>query len=878
MELEGANPVPFSTGERPLSGVTHLYAGADPAGWRRDIPHYASVRYQSVYPGIDLVYRSQAGRLEYEFRVEPQSDPARIRLSFPGGECAVAPEGDLVVQSDGASLRQHRPLAWQQIGGERHAVSVNFEVRACTVGFRLGAYNARYPLWIDPLVTFSSYLGGGGWDAAYAVAADVGGNIYVTGETASADFPRPSGGTGPSPTNRQVFVTKMTGATLVFTTVLSSGGNDSGRGIAVDSAGNVCIAGIAGGPRFPVTTGVVGPVFGGVQDAFVAKLDSTGHLTFATYLGGAGADAAYGVALDASGLIYVAGATSSTSFPTTTGSAQTRFAGSQDAFVVKLSATGSTMLYSTLLGGAGIDLASSIAVDASGNAVIAGSTDSSNLSVRNALQPAYGGSGDGLVASLNPSGSYWNFVTYLGGHGPDQANALALDTAGNCYITGSTYAGIFAPSAFSIGPRGGYDLFVTKLSAVGAPIFNSLLGGSGTDVGTTIAVDPLGRTWVGGYTTSLDFPLRNTGQQPAQGDFDGLVFWLSADGSSLLDSTILGGAGDDRVWGLALGWKGPVAVGYTSSTSFPTTAGAIQVTAPAGYNSFVTRLAPFDPTKVGVFRSGFWQLDTSGTALWSPGTARGGNFGWSGGIPVLGDWTGSGRTNVGIWSGGLWQLDLSGTAQWNPVTTMQGWLGLPGDIPVVGDWDGSGKTKVGVWRNGTWYLDLSGTAQWSSTQTIQLSFGQPGDIPVVGDWDGSGRTKIGVFRKGVWILNLTPVSQFNWIVNLQGSLGLPGDTPVVGDWDGTGKTKVGVWRNGVWYLDISGAIQWNPATTLQISLGQAGDTPVVGDWSASGKTRIGIWRSGLWLLNSSEVSHFDPGSTLPGWFGLPGDVPITGRW
>jgi hypothetical protein len=874
MDLVAANPRPVATGVDLLPSTTHVYAGADLANWHPDIPHYAAVRYENVYAGIDLFYRSREGQLEYEFRVGPQADPGRIHLNFPHAQCSIGSGGGLVLKTDDDTVRQHRPSAWQQIDGARRPVAVQFELVGCTAGFSLGEYDTRYALVIDPLMTVS-FFGGNGWDAAYAVATDAAGNIYLTGETASANFP---GTAGSSRANLDVFVTKMAGSAIVYTTILSSSGNDAGRGIAIDGNGNAYVGGIAGASNFPVTAGVIGPTFGGVQDAFVARLDATGHLVFSTYLGGAAADAAYGIALDSAGLIYVAGTTSSPLFPTTPGAAQTKYAGGEDAFIAKLNSTGTSLIYSTLMGGTGNDIASAIAVDAWGNAVIAGSTDSGNLPVRNAWQPAYGGSGDGFFGSLNASGTAWNFLTYIGSFGPDQANAVAVDTAGNSYVTGSTFTGAFAPNAFKIGPRGGYDVFVVKLSPAGTPVFTTLFGGSNTDAGTAIAVDSAGRPWVGGYTMSPDFPVVHPWQLSEQGGFDGFLSWLSADGSSLLASGFLGGGGDDRVWGLALGPTGPIAVGYTSSTSWPTTAGTIQVPANSGYNAFVARVSPANATKVGIFRAGLWQLDLSGTAQWNTATTLSGYFGSSGVIPVVGDWNGSGKTKVGVWRNGLWMLDLSGTAQYNPATTIQGWLGWPGDIPVVGDWDGSGKTKVGIFRNGLWQLDLSGTAQWNPATIIQGVFGQQGDIPVVGDWDGSGKTKVGVWRNGLWILDLSGTAQYSPSMTIQGWLGWPGDKPVVGDWDGSGKTNVGIFRNGVWQLDLSGTAQWNPSTIIQGSFGQLGDIPVVGDWDGSGKTKVGTWRSGLWVLDLSGTAQYSATTTIQGWLGWPGDVPVVGRW
>ena len=403
---------------------------------------------------------------------------------------------------------------------------------------------------------------------------------------------------------RAVFVAKLTpdASQVLYTTILASTGNDLGRGIALDSSGNIWVAGIAGGPGFPVTATALYPSSNGAQTAFVARLDPTGRLSYATYLGGSGTSAATGIAVDASG-IYVAGYTASTNFPVTAGAPQTSFqGGSSDAFLLKFNPAGTLLLYSTLLGGTGNDTAAGVAVDASGNACVAGRTDSPTLPLRNALQASYAGNGDILLGCLNPSGTAWNFLTYLGGSGPDEANSIALDPLGNIYLTGDTFSPNFPVSggAYQTSSRGGYDAFAVKLNAAGAAIvFATLLGGSASDSGTAIAVDSSGKVWIAGYAASVDLPV--TASPGFSGYFDGFIAEFSSDGSTLLLANYLGGSGDDRCMGMTLTSTGePVITGFTGSIDFPTTPGAAEPAPPAPYNAFVSRLKLPAPAVVSV--------------------------------------------------------------------------------------------------------------------------------------------------------------------------------------------------------------------------------------------------------------------------------------
>lgn len=607
MELLGSQAARVGAAEERLNSVGRVYWGGDPAAWLTEIPLYDRVRYAEVYPGIDLLYQGRQKReIEFTFALAPGADPAAIRLRFGGVQRVwIDSGGRLALETPSGTLHYRRPVAYQETGGSRRLVAASYRLSGGVVGFRLGPYRKGDRLVIDPVLSFSSLLGGAQSDAIYAAAGDAAGNTYLTGTTFSSDFPLGAGGVRSSRSNRDVFITKIAngagGASVVYTTILMSSGNDSGNGIAVDAAGNVWVAGVAGA-GFPVTSGAAQRTFGGLQDAFLVRLDASGRLAYSTYLGGGGTDVATGIRLDNGGNAYVSGYTTSLQFPTTAGAPQTSFRGGSDAFLAKYGAAGS-LLYSTLLGGSGTDLARAVAVTPAGRPCIAGYTDSADLPVQNALQPVRAGQGDALVACLSWSGHTWDYVTYLGGRGPDDAYAIAEDVAGNAYVTGATYSDDFpvTAGAFQTARRGGYDAYVVKLSPTGnARVYSTLVGGSGSDTGTALVVDFAGQVWGGGNTSSLDLPVRNAWQAASHGGQDGFVFRLSADGKSLLDLSYLGGAADEQVSGLVIQGLGAVLLcGSSLSSDFPVTTGALPAPA-ASYNGFFTRIAA--PAPMAVYR------------------------------------------------------------------------------------------------------------------------------------------------------------------------------------------------------------------------------------------------------------------------------------
>jgi hypothetical protein len=601
VEFPGRHAPAGLEGEQPLASVTNYYGGCR-NDWLPAIPHFQRVRFRGIYPGIDLVWRSRGADLEYEFLAGAGADPGRIRVRFTGARrVSVDGQGNLILETPLGKIPHRRPVAWQEIAGRRQNVEIALRLEGTTAGFQLGPYDRHRPLRIDPVLAYSTYVGGAGYDAGYAITVDGSGGVYMTGTTASIGFPAQGSGVN---SHGDAFVMKFNeSGALLYNTILASNGNTSGQAIAVDLSGHAYIAGTTQSTNFPATKGAWQTVFGGVADAFAAKLDSTGKLVYASYIGGMGQDTGTGIAIDSSGNAYISGYTSSV-FPTTSGAAQKLYGGGfSDAFLVKLNSLGSAAVYSTLLGGTGNDVAEAVAVDTAGHACIAGYTDSANLAVHAAMQPLPGGEGDALIACLSTDGTAWTMVSYLGGSNPDQAFALAIDRTGNLYVAGTTYspdfpitAGVFQPAN-----AGGYDAFIAKLSPGGASlVYATYLGGNGSDAALAVAVGSTGDVWIGGYTVSTNFPLSGAWQSVAGGSFDGFVSHLSPDATVLLSSSYLGGTGDDRVLSIALDPTGLVfATGSTLSTNFPVTAGAMQGAAPAGMNAFVANISPSADTISG---------------------------------------------------------------------------------------------------------------------------------------------------------------------------------------------------------------------------------------------------------------------------------------
>jgi hypothetical protein len=611
LKLVGAERSARVSGEGELPGRSNYFVGNDPQRWHTNIPTYAQVRYRNVYRGIDLVYYGRQGQLEYDFVVAPGAEARAIGFEIVGAEgvgrgpLRIDTKGDLVIATDAGEVRFHRPEAYQTEGGLRRQVGARYRLRGKgEVGLEVAEYDRRRPLIIDPVLSYSTYLGGSGGDVAYGIAVDGSGYAYITGITNSSDFPASGANSG----NGDAFVVKLetTGDALVYSTYLGGSGADTATGLAV-AAGDAYIVGTTTSTDFPTTEDAFQLTYGGNSDAFITHLNSSGNaLVYSSYLGGRDADFGQAVAVDSSGNAYLTGATQSPDFPLMNPLQPTK-GGGADVFVTKINFSGTELLYSTYLGGAQADVGQGIKVDSSGSAYITGYTFSSDFPTQNPYQGSTAGEPDAFVAKLDAAGSALVFSTYLGGSGDDRGLGIALDTSGSVYVAGVSQSADFPTTvaAFQSANRGERDAFISKLSSAGSNlVYSTLLGGAGADQANGIAVDSSGNAFVTGFTQSSDFPTYKPVQAVlgiSGGSFcganpcaDAFISQINSSGGALNYSTYLGGSGADWGQAIALDSSGvPYVTGNTASDNFPAIAGAYQASlAGVAGNTFVAKIDP----------------------------------------------------------------------------------------------------------------------------------------------------------------------------------------------------------------------------------------------------------------------------------------------
>jgi photosystem II stability/assembly factor-like uncharacterized protein len=454
MKLIGANASARILGLEPLPVKSNYFIGNDPRKWRTEVPSYARVKYEEVYPGIDLVFYGNQRQLEYDFIVAPGATPEGILLKFEGADrISVGATGDLILETPAGRILQHNPTVYQEIDGTRQKIECHFAIERNgengQVGFKVGSYDSTRPLVIDPVVAYSTFLGGSNQhDLGNDVAIDPHGNVYITGVTYSPDFPVAS---ALQPTRQgspfgDAFVAKLnpTGTALIYSTYLGGGYVDEASRIAVDKSGNAYVIGRSGSADFPTTAGSLQPLKTTLFDQFIAKISPDGGtLSYSTYL--KGVESLNDVAVDRIGNTYLTGLANSVDFSTTAGAFQTNGRSNLDAFVAKLNSSGNSMVYSTFLGGSNVDIGVSLTVDNNDHAYVTGYTHSLNFPTTSlAFQPIapmkienLDGS-DVFVTRLNADGSSLIYSTFLAGNGMDKGLGISIDPSGNAYITGAT--------------------------------------------------------------------------------------------------------------------------------------------------------------------------------------------------------------------------------------------------------------------------------------------------------------------------------------------------------------------------------------------------------------------------------------------------------
>lgn len=569
--LINANTNSRMIGVDQLDTRTNYFLGDDPSQWQPAAPSYRSIVLHDVYPGIDLRYYSIGDQVEYDFIVAPGADLSAIRIQYSGiNSLRVNAAGDMEIITNWGVAIEQAPLIFQTDGNRRRSIAGRFQLESDnTFGFELlEPYNPSLPLIIDPILVYSTFLGGSDVDEAYDIAVDSDGHAYLSGYTVSTDFPA-IGEYQLDQTSFDVFVTKLNvaGDDLVYSTYLGGSDSEWCKGLAIDNDGNIYLTGHTGSSDFPTMNPY--QTFTNSVDVFVTKLSATGDsLIYSTWLGGGESDWGTGIAVDASGCAYVTGGTLSSDFPTRT-PFQSQGSG-EDAFVTKFSANGRSLVYSTYLGGSSQDAGSAIAVDYSGSAYVTGYTHSSNFPVFNHYQ-GYQGFRDAFVTKLNSQGTAPLYSTFLGGSNHDEAFGIAVAPGNYACITGQTYSSDF-PTLLARQPyRDNGDAFVTKLSMSGEQlVFSTHIGGTDTDLGAAIDVDQYGAIYITGDTYSADFPTRRS-PQTYGGQGDAFVTKMPANGTSVIYNSYLGGTDTDQGNGIAAPNSTYLFVtGSTHSADFPT--------------------------------------------------------------------------------------------------------------------------------------------------------------------------------------------------------------------------------------------------------------------------------------------------------------------
>ncbi len=898
-----ANPNPTVEGLDLGSGVVSYLTGD---ARLEGVPTYHRVRVHDLYPGIDVDYHGGGGQLEYDYLVAPGADTTRIGLDIAGTtSTTIDADGSLLLTTAAGTVVQRPPVAYQDFDGQRRPVSAGYLLEGQSrVRLRLGAYDHRLPLVIDPVIAYSTYLGGStpglGDDEGDGIAVDAAGNAYVTGRTATDDFPTTNpldlslGGAD------DAYVTKFgpTGA-LLWSTYFGGDGLDQGLGVAVNPAGDsVYLTGLTTSldTSFPLLN-ADDATLGGTQDAFVAKLATAdGALGWSTYFGGDGDEAGNAISTDTTGQPWITGFTTSdaATFPDLAAFDAT-LGGAQDAFVAKLDTSG-TLLSATYLGGEGDESGQGISNGSGDAPYVTGFTTTPDTAgdpfpILNEFDATLDGAQDAFLTRLLADGSL-ALSSYLGGDGDDSGNAIVAGTG--AYVTGSTTSTDLALAAVDSTLGGTQDAFVAWVDTTLQWI--TYLGGDGDEAGYGIATGASDDIWVTGFTTSAPgpggFPLVTPVDSTFAGTEEAFATRIDDAATTLTFSTYLGGDGDEEGFGIAVNGSDAHVTGFTSSGTFPVV-DADDSSLGGAADGFVTKLAQdvVPPTcLVTAFAFGpprEWSItvDDTGSGLASATalTETNGSLSvpaFTAGTtsPVVLTFTKTTQTAPSALQLELVDVDGNTTTctplrQSMPavVTSSIHWKlrdVLPGSgpptstfsfgstplVPILGDWDGDGVKTPGYVNGGQFNLsdNLDGTGP-----LVQFSFGDVRGYPVAGDWDGDGDDEVAVYRNGTWEVRPTtatgvvPGTSFSGF----GTGTWPTTTPVAGDWNGDGTDGIGFYRGngaltGTWNLRQTATAGGTDIAPFDYEPTTPG-YPVVGDWDADGSDTVGTKAGLIWALRNT---------------------------
>ncbi|MCS1351717.1 SBBP repeat-containing protein [Mechercharimyces sp. CAU 1602] len=558
--------------------------------------------YSSVWSGVDLCFTEFEGSLKYDVYLSPGAKVTDVRLRYLGATgLSIDKDGNLCVDTPYGELIEQKPSGSQCIGGESIEVPIQFKLLGeGWFGFACDTWPyPDLPLVIDPLLLYSTYVGGRGDDVGNAIAVSTSGHAYVTGTTFSDDYPITTGAfQSIKPGINSAFITQLNvnGTSLIYSTYLGGNMGDFGCGIAVDEEGSAYVTGSTLSKDFPITSGAAQTVFVGDESSvFASKLNASGaSLLYSTFIGGRNDDEGNAIAINNNGEAFITGTTLSRDFPVTRGAFQQELKGTTAAFVTHLNDTGTSFLYSTYLGGGMEDGGFGIAVDGASSAYVTGSTFSFDFPVTSgAFQTQLAGSSDAFVTKFNSAGSSLVYSSFLGGSGGDVGRGIAVDQDRDAYVIGITASTDFpvTAGAFLTMASGG-SAFVTKVNDTGTSLVYSTYLANDT-IGLALAVDSIGNTWITGSVSSLQFPTTEDAFSPRfnGGSEDAFISQLSLTGANLIYSSYLGGSNLDIGSGVAVDGRGNAYVaGQTESVNFPTTPGAFQRMLAGGCDVFVSKV------------------------------------------------------------------------------------------------------------------------------------------------------------------------------------------------------------------------------------------------------------------------------------------------
>ncbi len=600
LNFDGANKV-FPKGQKILPHQSNFFYGNDSTKWHTKIVNYQEIIYENIYDNIDLKYFSTDKGLKYDFIIHRDGEVNDINLRYEGAEkLLIDSNNNIILKTQLGDFIDSNLLIYQNNGIGENIIKGNFKLKGLmTYGFNLiSEYDSTRDLIIDPLI-YSTFVGGSGYEYDWGFAIDSNANTYVSGPTGSNDFPNTTGVIKNKNVGGDIFVFKLNsnGSSLEYSTYIGGSNHENSKDIVIDSNNNIYITGATNSANFPVTINAFDSTYNGYEDVYVLKINSMGSLLiYSTFIGGSQNETGMGITIDTYGQAYITGLTESIEFPNTINEISILDYKEYDVFVLKLNLQGSSIIYSTVIGGSKADHGWEIIIDRIGNSYVSGTTESNNFPItKNSYDETFNGIIDAFIFKLNPNGSKLLYSTFLGGNDSDRGRGLAFDSNGNLCVCGTTYSSDFpiTNGVYDNTYNGADDIFVLKLNQNGSSLlFSTFIGDDNRDNSPDIALGPNDNIFISGTAHSEDFPVTADADDILfNGSADAFVLELNPLGTKLLYSTFIGGSDIDASSNMALDSNNDVYItGLTYSKDFPISSNAFDKTQNGDQDIFVCKL------------------------------------------------------------------------------------------------------------------------------------------------------------------------------------------------------------------------------------------------------------------------------------------------